>query len=156
MGNEIEEAYFGVDGKPCMGNDGYAKVITEDNENRDERQVTLFDSDDNAVVSRKFTQRNVLTEEIYFNRDKYDKVVIKYDNRRHKTEQICFNMEEDVKIVMKYDIQGHIIEEAYFSIDGQPRLYNDGYAKIVFKYSKNGKVTKKIYFDLDGNQVEPQ
>ena len=73
-GNEIEEAYFGVDGQPCLVNDGYAKFTRKYDGRDNETEAAFFGvegrpclvNDGYAKIARKYDGRGNQIEEVYF------------------------------------------------------------------------------------------
>ena len=50
-GNQIEEAYFGLDGKPCLHKKGYHRWTARYNERGNSIETTYFGLDGKKVVS---------------------------------------------------------------------------------------------------------
>ena len=141
-GNMVEAACFGIDGKPCLHKDGYAKFTD------------------------KYDERGNVIEEAYFGIDgkpclhKYGfaKVTQKYDERGNRIEAACFGIDGKpcwskdgvAKFTDKYDERGNMIEEVYFGIDGKPCLHKGGGAKVTNKYDARGNLEEQAYFGIDG------
>ena len=49
-GKQVEEAYFGLDGKPMLHKDGYARWTARYDERGNRVERALFDADDHAVM----------------------------------------------------------------------------------------------------------
>ena len=46
----IEEAYFGVDGKPCLCKDGFARVTAQYDETGEIIDIQIYDSSGHQIV----------------------------------------------------------------------------------------------------------
>ena len=59
----FEEAYFGVDGKPCLCKDGYAKQTWKYDEKGNEIQIVFFDLNDKPIISKDIGKTRILIRE---------------------------------------------------------------------------------------------
>ena len=141
-GHRIEAAYFGIDGKPCLHKDGYAKFTSQYDERGNCIEDALFGIDGKPCLHK----------------DGYAKVTSQYDEQGNLEEAAVFGIDGKpclhkngvAKFTRKYDECGNCIEQAYFGIDGKPCLSKDGYAKVTWKYDERGNCIEQAYFGTDG------
>ena len=143
QGNRVEAANFGIDGKPCLTKNGYAKITNQYDERGNCTEGAYFGIDGKPCLSK----------------DGYSKFTIKYDKTGNRIEESCFGIDGSpclhkdgfAKQTCKYDDRGNLKEWAYFGIDGKPCLHKDGFAKVTYKYDARGNCIELAYFGIDGN-----
>jgi hypothetical protein len=142
-GNEVEEAFFGVEGFPIINkHDGVSGWRTK------------YDEFGNAVEVAYFG----LAGKPILNRDGYARRQSKFDERGNGIEDAYFGVDgqpilhKDGNAVarFKYDDRGNNLEMAYFGVDGRPILGKGGYATVKFKYDQGGNVIEATTFDVAG------
>ncbi|MBL8499130.1 MAG: toll/interleukin-1 receptor domain-containing protein [Nitrosomonas sp.] len=176
-GNITAEAYFKIDGKPMLGEGGYARMTSTHDWNGNKTEETYFGVDGKlllnwqgyARVTRVFDERGNNIEEAFFGVDgnpalieqSYAKLTRIYDERGNEIEEAYFGIDgkpvlskhDYAKVTRIFDERGNKIEEAYFGVSGSPILIEDGYAKLIFAYDGKGKMIERAYFGIDGKFV---
>jgi len=147
LGNVIEEAYFGLDGKPSLTKWG-----------------------DYHRVSKRYDERGNVIEEAYFGLDgkpsnmegKFSQKYDERDNLIHKAyfdetgNPITHSQYGFHRLAQKYGEQDNFLEFAVFDVAGNPTTYKDGYHKFTKKIAENGRQIEWAYFDVANNPIIPK
>ena len=182
-GNEVERAYFGVDGKPLLDKDYGAARITyayDDRGNEIEEagfgidgKPVLFKDCGAARITYVYDDRGNEIEEAGFGIDGKPvlfkdygaaRITYVYDDRGNEIEEAGFGIDGKpvlsskitvrLRITYVYDDRGNEIEEAGFGIDGKPVLFKDyGAARITYVYDERGNEGEQAYFGVDGKLI---
>ena len=171
-GNQIRRAYFGIDGQPCLHNDGNAGWTAEYDKGSKTRMAyfgidgepCLIDdgyagwnsgyNDEGNEIRRAFFGINdepvPLTGDNPY--DSWEKTW--HENGEAVTLTLFYRVKEHpdgyAKETAKFDELGNIIEIAYFGIDGQPCLHIYGHAKMTMKYDERGNIIGVACYGIDG------
>ena len=171
-GNEIEEAYFGIDGKPCLDNEEVASVKSQFDENNQEIRREFFGLDGKPCVlggddpftgwEKSYHENGKVAKQTWFYtitpyKNVLGKQIDEFDERGNNTstcfldmdDQPCLCDEGYAKAASKYDERGNQIEQAFFGIDNKPCLCEDEYAKVVWQHDEQGHVIEAAYFDIN-------
>ncbi|MDM8567800.1 hypothetical protein QUF74_19400, partial [Candidatus Halobeggiatoa sp. HSG11] len=141
--NQIEWAYFGIDGQPIV-KDGYHILKNEYDDKGNQIEWAYFGIDGQPIV-----------------KDGYHILKNEYDDKGNQIEWAYFGIDEQPILhrdgnhifKTKYDDKGNQTEWAYFGIDGQPIVFKDGYHILRNKYDDKGNETEWAYFGLDGQPI---
>ena len=171
LGRLVEEAYFGVDGKPALQKNGYHKftALYDEHDNRIEERY--FGLDNQPILSKggyhvwkaRYDARGNRVEDRYFGLDDqpilskggYHLGKTSYDARGNPLESAFFDTEERPvadrdsgvhRIGRVRDDFGRIVEEAYFGPDTKPTLHKKGYHKFTALYDERGNRIEERYF----------
>ena len=142
-GHEAKLSYFGVDGKPTLGRDGYSEVRWERDERGNGVKESYFDGDGKLTLDK-----NGCAE-----------VRLEYDGRGNITRQSYFGVDGRptvhadgcAEVRWEYDGRGNKTKESYLGVDGTPMLNGEGYSEIRWMYDARGNKIRESYFDVDGN-----
>lgn len=154
---------FGLDGKPRNGDEGWAFLIREYNEEGKVSDLEIRDQDgllchDNAGLHDEY-ERGQLVEEVLYksddgvHKDEYDR----YTHRGNMRER--WIQESNSAWRQRYDAQGRVIETAYFDANEHPRCGEDGYHAMAYMHTSEGHISyeETKYLDTDSTlvSVEP-
>lgn len=146
LGNSNSLSFYGVDGKPTLNNEGFAKVVIKNNSRGHKVEVKFFGVDgglipgtDGAVMNKyKYDGRgNVIEHSLW---DRYEKPMY---------------IDGFTKLKIKYDHLGREIEQGYFDEFDKPVLAEDlNYHKKITEYSIKGNYKSSInYLDVKGQYI---
>jgi hypothetical protein len=132
-----QAAVFGVDGNPCLCEDGFATVKYQYKDKGRWMEISFFDLDGNPCLC------------VYG----YTKVRFQTDSKRRWMEVSCFDLDgklclhEDGYATLKRQYNGNKwwVQESYFDVDGKPCLCG-GIATVKFQYDANGNCLEESYF----------
>ena len=177
-GNETAQTYYGVDGRPAVTREGYARLSATFDERGDNIEIAFYDAEGRpaldkngcADVRRIFDARSNMIEEAYFGVDGKPTLLASgfaglqqtFDERGHLIELIYFGVdgkpipskEGITKITYKFDARGNEIERAFFGVDGQPVVATGGYAGFRQAWDERGNKIELAYFGLDGMPIQ--
>lgn len=175
MGNEIQRACFGKDGKPAtfLGT-AYHRLITERNESR---RVEHYQGIDDLPALEKdlYATRETITDNLsrpisvaYFdiegkaarNTDLCHRLRYRYDNPGGQANNVtCFNESgapranvdgvHETRYVLSPS--GVIIETEFFDRKGEPIEINDGWHREMRKLGGRDEIVSEEYFDAKGH-----
>jgi len=143
FGNSNSLSFYGVDGKPTLNNEGFAKAVIK-NDSRGNKVEVKFFGVDGALIPGK---------------DGADINKYKYDGRGNLIEQSLWGKDEKslyisgyTKLKIKYDHLGREVEQGYFDEFDKPVIAEDlNYHKKTTKFSVKGNYKSSInYFDVKG------
>ena len=175
-GNVLETSYHGIDDKPCLIKDGYAKATAKYDELGHQIEWACFDTLDKPTIDQTvgnhmwrqaYDARGSIAETSYYGIDDklcvtksgYARVSAKYDDLGHQIEWACFDTLGKPTIDgtygnhmwrQMYDARGNILETSYHGIDDKPCLTKSGYAKSTAKYDDCGHQIEWACFDTLG------
>jgi MTH538 TIR-like domain (DUF1863)/PDZ domain len=175
LGNVVETAYFGVDGKPALDKNGVARWTARYDARGNEVERTFFDVDGKptlsadgfAHVTGRFDERGNKAEVAFF--DVEGKPAISkdgiagtrwlFDERGNRVEEAYFAADGKsmlsrvlhvARATWRYDERGNQVEEAYFDVNGKPVLSKDGLARMTWRYDERGNQVEEAYFGANG------
>lgn len=142
-GLELERTFLGIDGKPTLSIDGFARERKRYDENGYMTAWEAFDASgararDVDWIARKeldYDQHGRCIEERYFGPDERPTLCKRRFARRKMT----------------YNSSGNISSEEYFGLDDQPTRCADGYSRVKFEYDERGHVSAQRFFGPDRN-----
>ncbi|MGB2739424.1 MAG: PEGA domain-containing protein [Cognaticolwellia sp.] len=146
FGKSNSLSFYGVDGKPTLNNEGFAKVAVKNNSRGHKVEVKFFGSDGSLIPGKDGSVMN-----------KY-----KYDGRGNLIEHSLWGEDEKPvyidgasKFKIKYDDLGREIETGYFDEFNEPVINEEqNYHKKVTKYSFKGNYIASInYKDENDNFI---
>lgn len=141
QGDRIRQNNFGLDGKPCYGNDGSASTGYEFDDNGYISKITNLDADGNPC----------------FSSEGYASIVIKNDEHGNQLDLQFMDTEGKPVVlpdgysrnVRKYNEQGIQIEDIVYGTDGKPALRKDGTAGYKLEVNKKGLIEALLCLDAD-------
>ena len=149
LGRLVEEAYFGVDGKPALQKNGYHKF------------TALYDEDDNRIEERYFG----LDNQPILSKAGYHIWKARYDARGNRVEDRYFGL-DDQPILSKggyhlwktsYDARGNPLESAFFDTEERPVADRDsGVHRISRVRDDLGRIVEEAYFGTGRQADTPQ
>jgi hypothetical protein len=136
---------FGVDGKPALHKDGYARF------------TRVYDARGNVIVTACFG----VDGKPVLHADGYARSTRVYDTRGNVVEVAYFGVDGKpvlhkdgyARFTRAYDARGNVIEWAVFGVDGKPVLDKDGHARLTKVYDVRGNVVESAYFGVDGAAI---
>ncbi len=181
-GNDVEEIFLGLDGKPILRRDiGVARLTSAYDERGNTIEGVYFGLDGKPILRKDigaarltstYDERGNIVGQAYFGTDGNPiprkgagvaRLASAYDERGNIIEQIYFGT--DGKPVLRgdtgvardtntYDDRGNMVEEAYFGTDGKPILRKDiGVARLTSAYDERGNDAEQAYFGTDGKPI---
>lgn len=176
QGHCVEAACFGIDGKPCLNKDGYAKITCKYDDRGNCIEWAYFGIDGKICFNKNGFAKGVCGYDEFGNcmlwacfdadgkpclsKKGFAKVICIYDKLGNRIidvyfgpdGKLCRNNDGYAKGNKKYDGWGNCIEETYFDTDGKLSLNNDGFAKVVSKYNEHGNRIEWEFFGPDGKR----
>ena len=147
FGKSNSLSFYGVDGKPTLNNEGFAKVAIKNNSRGHKVEVKSFGVDGALIPGKDGAVIN-----------KY-----RYDARGNLIEHTLWDKDEKplyidgaTKIKTKYDHLGREIEVGFFDEFDKPVKHKGfNYHKRATKYSVKGNYKSSInYFDVNGRFLD--
>lgn len=175
--NLLRVSYSDAEGKPFVGEYGWASVVSEYDDRGNRTSIRYFGADGKPCaekqsgamrVLRQFDDRGNLTEVRYLDENDrpfrtnfgYASVRTVYDERNRAVESLFWGVDgrPDLsfgfcRIVRRYNEQGLQTEEAVFDAAGQPTFSSDGYSSSRVEYDERGNIVSIAYFGIDGRPV---
>jgi PDZ domain len=152
-GSEVEEAFFGLGGKPALSNDGFARATLRHDERGNMVEVAYFGLDGKPTLLK----------------DGYARIAMAYNERGNKVEEAFFGLDGKSatgkdgvgRMTMAYDERGNEVESEYFSVDDQGRdvvatlrdadgqvvLIDDIGDKVKYSYADGDQPIAVTYLD---------
>jgi hypothetical protein len=147
-GNCTASELLGVDGKPCLIKNGYAKETVKYDERGNQVEWACFGLSDEPRINQSFG--NHMFKYTYDERGYL--VVQEYRGIDGKP---CLVRNGYAKVTAKYDERGHEIEEAWFDESGNP-IASNGVARWDANFDEKGNATAVWYFDREGKLTNGQ
>ncbi len=140
----VETSYWGINGQPAIGNEGYAKMRNAfDVMGRLIRQ-TYYD------VSGRPTSPEVMVPEGLVQYDKWGNM--RYIAAANGHGRLIINPKLGWAVKRSvYDIRGNELSEEYFDAQDKPCETKQNYHKIIYEYDKNWTLKSTKYYKLNGN-----
>ncbi len=174
-GRVVEEAYFGIDGRPWELAEGYAGWrMTRDGPRREK---TFFNRDGETAADRHGVALIAETvddlgrpvniahfgpaAEPVSGPDGFFRVTRAYGPHGHVIEEAFFGVDDKpaasrqgvARITRVFNEFGAVKEEAFWGPDGQPALNQDGAARVVTGYDDRGAAETVTHYGLDGQKT---
>lgn len=176
--DQIEKAYYGADGEYVIGDEGYARLIQNYDNNKELIEWATYGVDENLIVIPsknyakeiyKFDEHGHLLEHTYYGVDGkytigsegYARFIQKYSND-YLTEWATYGSDDKpiiipsemyAKEIFRYDEQGYIAEHSYFGAEGELIIGDGGYARKTFKHNKNGRLIQMEVYGPDNEYI---
>lgn len=139
--HQTEVYGLGSDGKPVIGNYGYASYICTYNAS-------------GAVETMRLLG---LSGEPVFCTDGYASVTYEYDENGNMIQGSYFGLEDEPVFITEgfwreaFEYQdGRIVRVRYYGTDGNPTVAKNQYASAAYTYNAEGKTEEIAYFGADG------
>lgn len=177
-GDRVKTFYYGVDGKPAVGREGWALSAYEYDNHGNIIKQSFFAIDGKPTDSKVMVPVGICKYDIHNNmiylaaQDGKGKFIInpntgwaitrmEYDNKSQLLSQAYFNESDKPmngkegyhKYKAKYDVNGNEIEKSYWGVDGKPTLQN-GYHIEKSTYDNRGNLTLYAFYDKDGKPTD--
>ncbi|MBR5710570.1 MAG: TIR domain-containing protein [Thermoguttaceae bacterium] len=143
----IEESCFDANGKPCLCDKNYSKVVYTLDERNNVSEIAYYGNDGKPCK---------------YNNLGYSKVKREYDKNQgflvsqsfyDINDKPCLQKDGFAKITYDYNRNGEPIEMAYFDVNGKPYLHKNNYVKIRGQYDSYGNITDVVYLDINNKPV---
>ena len=168
-GREIEQAWFGRDGKPLVADSGNTKVTSRYDSRGEVREKSywILNERGNYVLRRRTDFADRTLEQAYFtpegrptlHKEGHHRETRTYDTRGNWTEQAYFdeqgrpmvNRHGIAREVSVYDDSKREISRSWFDAAGKPKVHKEfGDAKRTWEYDSKGNLRQRCYFVPDG------
>lgn len=138
----IQATYYDIDSKTLInGSKGYAKIVYQNDENKNCISKTYYDADGNRFIVG----------------NNADEIRYEWSGGLQVSESYWANNEPVTnekgyhKIVKEYTGNEKVSNQYYLDIDGNPVSVAEGYARTENLYNSKGKVMATLYYDAAGN-----
>jgi hypothetical protein len=144
-GNDTTHTYYGADGKPTLGRNGFSKLVGQFDAHGNNIEVAFYgvdgkrttNKDGIALIRRKFDARGNVIEAAFFD----------------VNGQPAYDVLSRAGYRETYDERGNVVALNYFGIDGKPAISTEGIAKLTRTFDLHGNTTDESYFGLDGKPI---
>ena len=143
--NQIERAFFGLQGQPVVLKDGFARWTARFDDCGHRLEEAYFGVDGKPMLGSQGAAG----------------FTYKYDEFGNRIEIAAFGLdghpillnEGFAKWTARFNARGNQLELAYFGVDGKPTLAKDRFAGWTSKFDIRGNRIETAYFGVDGQPM---
>ena len=173
-GNVVRVSFCGIDGKPSLHRNGYARVEWTYDERGNTTSQSYYGLDGRPCLHKDgyarlectYDERGNKASESHYGlddklcayKDGCVRVEWTYDERGNQISEsfygldgkLCACKDGCARVERAYDERGNMISESFYGLDGKPCVRRDGYARLERTYDERGNMTSESFYGLDG------